>query len=204
MFAVHCITRKTHAPTTKDLQIATKILRYLRGTSKLKLEFKKRSADANGIEVFAYSDADWGDDKRDRVSVTGGLVQVDGMPVHWVCKKQTGVSLSTLEAEYIAGSELVKEILGLQQLLMEIGLQVKAPLPLKVDNAEAIKQISQEASSQKLKHVDLRYKFLCMEAKRQRIVPSYVKSEDQAADLFTKPMPQQKLIALRKLCGLSA
>ena len=132
------------------------------------------------------------------------MILVAGMPVNWVCKKQTGVSLSTLEAEYIAGSEIVKEILGVQQLLQEIGLKVQTPLPLKVDNAEAIRQISQESSSQKLKHVDMRYKFLCVEAKRQRIVPSYIKSEDQAADMFTKPMPQQKLIKLRMLSGLSA
>jgi len=99
---------------------------------------------------------------------------------------------------------VVKEILGVQQLLEEIGLKVQSPLPLKVDNAEAIRQIGQESSSQKLKHVDMRYKFLCVEAKRQRIVPSYIKSEDQAADMFTKPMPQQKLIKLRMLSGLSA
>jgi hypothetical protein len=35
LFAVHCITRKTHAPTAQDYQVAKKILRYLKG-SKMK------------------------------------------------------------------------------------------------------------------------------------------------------------------------
>jgi hypothetical protein len=32
LFAVHCITRKTNAPTVQDYQIAKKILRFLKGS----------------------------------------------------------------------------------------------------------------------------------------------------------------------------
>ena len=64
-------------------------------------------------------------------------------------------------------------------------------------------QISQESSFTKLKHVDMRFEFLCDQAKRANIVADYIKCADQPADLFTKPMSQYKLVQLRKLAGLS-
>lgn len=203
MFAVHSITRKTHAPTVGDLKTARKIMRYLRGTSEIKLEFAKWKETSNKVSVSAYSDADWADNRKDRKSVTGGLVLVDNLPVAWMCRKQNCVALSTLEAEYIAASEVTREMLGIKQLLQEIGQQVQVPMPIWIDNKGAISQIEQEASSAKLKHVDLRLKFLSDRSRKQQFKPTYVKSEDQVADLLTKPLPQQKLIALRKLCRLS-
>lgn len=56
------------------------------------------------VEEVGYSDADYVADKDDRKSITGGLVTVDGSLVSWICKRQSGVSLSTMEAEYTAAS----------------------------------------------------------------------------------------------------
>jgi hypothetical protein len=107
LFAVHCITRKTHAPTAQDYQMAKKILRYLKGSKMEKLKLPKWNSKGR-VSVEAYSDADWADSKSDRKSVSGGLVLLNGIPVSWTCKKQTCVALSTLKAEYIAASEVCK------------------------------------------------------------------------------------------------
>jgi hypothetical protein len=48
LFAVHAVTRKTHAPNEKDLAMAKQIMRYLRGTSGLKLhQVKYNSSDSS-------------------------------------------------------------------------------------------------------------------------------------------------------------
>jgi hypothetical protein len=140
--------------------------------------------------VKAYSDADWADIKSDRKSVSGGLVLLNGVPVSWSCKKQTCVALSTLEAEYIAASEVCKVLIGMEQLLTEIGLQILKPMPLWMDNQAAIVNIQQESSSSRLKHVDTRIKFLCDQPSQLQVVPMYVKSEHMLADIFTKPLLQ--------------
>jgi hypothetical protein len=152
MLAVHCITRKTHAPTARDYQLAKKILKYLKGTKMEKLKLPKWNA-TRKVSIEAYSDADWADNKSDRKSVSGGLVLLNGVPVSWTCKKQTCVALSTLEAEYIAASEACKVLIGMEQLLAEIGIQILKPMPLWMDNQAAIVNIQQESSSSRLKWI---------------------------------------------------
>jgi hypothetical protein len=71
-----------------------------------------------------------------------------------------------------------------------------------MDNKEDIKQVMQESSSAKLKHVDMRYKFVCDRASKGQVSVEYVKSENQVADMFTKPLSFAKLSKFRELCGL--
>ena len=158
LFAVQVATRKNHAPSEGDLRIVKQILRYLRGTSSLKMHLNGFKNCGDQVIVSGYSDADWGDNKSTRRSISGGIVLMNGSPTSWICKKQPCISLSTQEAEYIAGTEVVKEILGTTQLLQELKIPVKWPTLLWMDNTQAIQQIEQETTSMKLKHVDMRYK----------------------------------------------
>ncbi|GMF39429.1 unnamed protein product [Phytophthora fragariaefolia] len=107
------------------------------------------------LNVVAYSNADLAADKADRKSVTGWLLIVDGVPVSWTCRKQTGVSLSTMEAEYPAALVMATELLGMRELLGELGVAFNSPLSLRVDNQAALKQLSGEGSSSKAKHIDV-------------------------------------------------
>ena len=67
--------------------------------------------------IEAFSDADFAVDKGDRKSMTGGVLCLNGMMVSWGARKQGGVSLSTMEAEFVAASEMVGEMLGLRERL---------------------------------------------------------------------------------------
>ena len=62
-----------------------------------------------GLQVFV--DSDWAGDRVDRKSILGFVVMFEGGAVSWGSKKQTSVALSTVEAEFIAASTAVKEIL---------------------------------------------------------------------------------------------
>ena len=62
-----------------------------------------------GLQVFV--DSDWAGDRVDRKSISGFVVMFEGGAVSWGSKKQTSVALSTVEAEFIAASTAVKEIL---------------------------------------------------------------------------------------------
>jgi hypothetical protein len=63
LFAVHCNTRKTHAPTVQDYQVAKKILRYLKGSKMDKLKLPKWNGTGK-VSVEAYSDADWAEQQK--------------------------------------------------------------------------------------------------------------------------------------------
>ena len=60
------------------------------------------------------------------------------MPVTWKSKSMNSVVLSTTEAEYVAVSEVVKEIKFLYQMLRRMEINVPLPMKVQVDNVGAI------------------------------------------------------------------
>ena len=154
------------------------------------------------IQLEAYSDADFAAEKSDRKSLTGGIIRLNGTSVSWTSKKQGGVSLSTMKAEFVAASEQARELLGIREKLNEIGKPPALPMVLHVDNPAALKQLSGEASSPKAKHINVRTKIVCDFARRGIIVSQYVRSEQQLADLLTKALDAVKLAALCEMISL--
>ena len=61
-------------------------------------------------KLEALSDSDFTNDKDTRYSVYGYIIYFCGVPVAWKSKSMKSVVLSTTEAEYVAVSEVVKEI----------------------------------------------------------------------------------------------
>eukprot|EP00644_Phytophthora_capsici_P013639 jgi/Phyca11/117618/e_gw1.33.162.1 len=84
---------------------------------------------------------------------------VDGIPASWKCRRQIGVSLSTTEAEFTAASVMTTELLGIRQLLKELGVAYVKPMSLSVDNQAALKQLDGGSASAKAKEIDVRIKF---------------------------------------------
>ncbi|KAG3151385.1 hypothetical protein PC128_g22982 [Phytophthora cactorum] len=103
---VHRVTRNALAPTEADWRLAKRIAKYLKGTKELKLLMNtdENAMGDDGVLVEALSDADHASDKKDRKSVTGGVLMVAGVVVAWLCKKQACVALSTMESEFVAAS----------------------------------------------------------------------------------------------------
>ena len=97
----------------------------------------------------------------------------------------------------MAASETARELLGIREMLMEVGLATSLPMKMHVDNQAAIHQIEGEASSMRAKHIDVRLKFLRDFAHRGILMPCYVQSELILADLLTKAIDQHKLEKLR-------
>ena len=56
------------------------------------------------------------------------------MTVSWGARKQGGVSLSTMEAEFVAASEIAREMLGVREMPMEVGFAPVLPIQLHVNN----------------------------------------------------------------------
>ncbi|KAJ9535609.1 hypothetical protein OSB04_un001255 [Centaurea solstitialis] len=80
----------------------------LKGHSKLGLWYPHDSP----FDLLAYTDSDYGGAKMDRKSTTGGCQFLGSRLVSWQCKKQTSVSTSTAEAEYIAAASCCSQLLA--------------------------------------------------------------------------------------------
>ena len=200
-FAVHRMTRHTHAPRNHDWKLGKRILRYLTGTSSWKLHMKK-DPDTK-LNFLTYSDADFAADTSDRKSISAAIVYLNGLIVTWMVSKQDNVSLSTMESEFVAAARAIQETLGCLELAREINCELDLPIRLCMDNQAAIAQIESEASSNKSKHIDIKHKFVKDLFHKGIIKPIYVTTHEMKADLLTKAMPFPIFDKLRSIVGLS-
>ena len=88
------------------------ILRYLRGTCSKCLHFG-----GSIIDLQSYVDLDLVGDVDTRWSTTGYAFIVGGTTMSWVSRLQKVNALSTIEAEYVATTEVAKEMIWLQFFL---------------------------------------------------------------------------------------
>ena len=96
---------------------------------------------SDGIWIWhleALSDSDFANDKETSISVYRYFVFFCGVPIAWQSKSKKSVVLSTTEAEYVAVSEVVKEIKFLYQHLRSMEIKVPLPIKTEVDNMGAI------------------------------------------------------------------
>ena len=146
------------------------------------------------VELSGCSDSDWGR-SEDRRSITGYCFQMNanGPLISWKSKKQQSVALSTCEAEYMALAAAVQEAKFLRQLLADMqGTDVKS-VNIHVGNQGAIALAKNPVYHQRSKHIDIRYHFIRSEVQEGAVSLSYVQSERNIADLFTKPVSKVKL-----------
>ncbi|GKF51202.1 uncharacterized mitochondrial protein-like protein [Tanacetum coccineum] len=107
MFAVCACARFQVSPKTSHLLAVMRIFRYLKRKPSLGLWYSKGSP----LELVAYTDSDYAGATLDRKSTTRGCHFLGSRLISWQCKKQTVVSTSTTEAEYVATTSCCGQVL---------------------------------------------------------------------------------------------
>ncbi|KAD5802556.1 hypothetical protein E3N88_13916 [Mikania micrantha] len=110
LFVCQCARYQAN-PKPSHLIAAKRIFRYLVGKPHLCLWYPKNSE----FRLHAYSNSDFGGCNLDRISTTGGCQYLGDRIVSWQCKKQTTVSTSTAETEYVAASSCYSQVIWMQQ-----------------------------------------------------------------------------------------
>lgn len=175
-----------------------RLLRYIKGTSHMGLKFK-RSEDMQPITC--YVDSDWAGDVYDRKSITGYIVQIFGNSVVWVTKRQNCVALSSTEAELIALCSATCECLFIKKLLNDMHIDVSRFRVLE-DNQGCIALIRNPESNKRVKHIDLKFKFVCDAVTNKVMLLEFIDSKFQLADMLTKGQCKNQLCSNRLGIGL--
>ena len=122
-----------------------------------------------------------------RRSVYGFVIFLNKAVIHFKTKQQSLVTLSSTEAEFVALVLGIKGLKWIYQMIEEIGLPIKLAVVF-CDNQGALKILKNEASTARTKHIDVRLQFLKEQVRNGLIETRYVQTNDQIADLFTKPL----------------
>ena len=142
--------------------------------------------------VEAFADADWAEDNMDKKS-TSFCVTVGENLVSWHSKKQKVVSPINAEAAYRAMATMTAEIMWTNVVLMDMGVEVQQPVQLYCDNQAAIRITANPVFHERTKHIEVDCHYVHENVQSGEITTVYTKSEDQAANIFTKAVAGSRL-----------
>jgi hypothetical protein len=150
----------------------------------------KPNAQWNGDSNFEFiingeSDSDFAKDETRR-SVSGWATFLNGAPISTKSKMQRIVALSVTEAELIAAVSCVQDLLFEMRILESIGLKVKKPMILKVDNKGVFDLINSWSVGGRTRHIDARLNFLRELKEHGLLQVKWIPNDQNSSDLFTK------------------
>ncbi|XP_050890194.1 secreted RxLR effector protein 161-like [Lathyrus oleraceus] len=197
MFSVCLCARFQASPKESHISAVRRIMKYLKGTSDVGLWCPKGSI----CSLVGFYDADYTGCKTDRKSTSGTCHIFGNALVSWSCKKQASVALSTAEAEYIAAGSCCSQILWLKQQLRDYGINLGS-IALKCDNTSAINISNNPIMHSRTKYIDIRHYFLRDHVLKGDIEISFIDTQNQLANIFTKPLSRDAFYKIRRDLGI--
>ena len=140
------------------------------------------------FQLTSYSDVDLENYVDERKITSGGSFFLGDSLVAWLSKKQGSISLSTIEAEYIAAATCCTQILWMIQTLADLKVTYIDPIPIHCDNTSAISVSKNLVLHSETKHIPIKYHFLKEQVTNRIVQLNYIPSTKQIADIFTKPL----------------
>jgi hypothetical protein len=211
--ATHQCARFSVNPMRSHEQAVMRIGRYLLSTKEKGMIYHPDSD--RGIEVFVDADFAGGWDPEDALNAdnvysrTGYVICYAGCPVFWQSKLQTEIALSTAEAEYIALSRALRETIPMTNLMREMNVifplylpQPKFVLKVREDNQSCIAMTNNPKFTPRTRHIAIKYHHFRKHVKTHSnpdgfIEIEYCQTEEQMADIFTKPVRDDIFFKLR-------
>jgi hypothetical protein len=192
MLSICMCARFQSDPKECHLVIVKRILRYLVSMPCFGIWYPKGST----FDLIGYSDSDYAGCKVDKKRTSGTCQFLGRSLVSWSSKKQTSVALCTTEVEYVAAGQCRTQLLWMRQTLRDFGCNLSI-VPLLCDNESAIRLADNPVEHSHTKHIDIRHHFLRDHQQREDIDIYHISTENQLADIFTKPLDEKRFCRLR-------
>ncbi|KAE8694724.1 hypothetical protein F3Y22_tig00110777pilonHSYRG00394 [Hibiscus syriacus] len=176
------------------------IFQYLKGTVGHGIGF---GSQRDNHLVVGYVDSDYEGDLDNRRPTTGYVFTLGGGPICWKSTIQSVVALSKTEAEYMAAAEAAKEALWLTGLVKELGVQ-QGGVQLFCDNQSTIHLAKNQVYHARTKHIDVHFHKIRELVASGEILFQKVHTDENAADIFTKPVRTDKFKYCLDLLNVSS
>ncbi|WVZ17419.1 hypothetical protein V8G54_010401 [Vigna mungo] len=148
---------------------------------------------------------DWVGDKDDYISTTGYLLYLGSTLISsWSSRKQRFVTRSSTEAEYKALADTASELLWVLSLFTELGHMPTTNPVIYCDNLSATTLSVNPVFHSRMKHIALAYHFVRENVQKGKFRVSFVSTDDQLADILTKPLLHPRFDSLLSKLHLSS
>ena len=206
--AVSLVSQHMMNPSDLDVACAFAILRYLYGTvgderKRLTIKHDARFDNPNFSQnpMHLLSDADLSNCLKTRRSRTGFSVFLFFNLCGWKSQKQTQVSLSTCESEYVALSACAQFAKWFRGLVSDLGVLLAycEPVVILTDSQSAtnLATAGSQMQNKYSRHIQQRLCWLRELIQDGTIRLAFVPGDDNVADIFTKILGQQKFRQFR-------
>jgi hypothetical protein len=162
-----------------------RIIRYVAGTLDHDLYYPRCPGEAH---LIGYSDSNHAGDIDTSKSTSGVLFFFGKCLVSWQSVKQQVVALSSCEVEYIATSTASTQAIWLVRLLSDLLGRDTEAVELRVDSKSALALAKNHIFHERSKHIRVRHHFIRGYLEEGSIKTGYINTNDQLADLLTKPL----------------
>jgi hypothetical protein len=209
LFASHQCARFSANPKLSHERAVKRIIRYLKGTSDKGLILKPDIT--KGIECYVDADFaggyhfDLNEEPISTFSRTGYVIKYLNVLLIWISKLQSEIALSTVEAEYIALSQSLRDVIPLLDLIKEMekffGLPSEKPevkCKLFEDNNGALELARAPKYRPRTKHIAIKYHHFREHVKKGLVSINAIDTKEQIADIFTKGLPTISFKYLRR------
>jgi hypothetical protein len=210
------LARVQSAPGDVHFKLAKRVLRYLINTKEHGIRYFK-----DGKGLFYYTDSSWADVTPHYVEAPDGAHRTipddDGRrssygycgfyasgPITWCSRiHKERRTLSSMEAELIAGTEAAKDLLHMTYVAHDLQIEVQKGVPLFEDNQSVLALCLRTGITKRSKHIEVRW-FMLRELQGPAATPGqgvlrlfYKNTKQQVADIFTKSTTEQIFTTLR-------
>jgi hypothetical protein len=189
-YSVNKVCQFLHAPTMHHMSAVKQILHYLRGTRGLGIQIHP----SQSMLLSAFSDADWAGNVDDRRSTGGFAIFLSPNLIIGSAHNQATMSRSSTEAEYKAIANATTEVIWVQSVLANLGIQLN-PVPcLWCDNLGAAYMTGNPQFHGRTKYIEVDFHFVHERVAQRQLDIWFISSGDQVADGFTKSLPASKML----------
>ena len=182
-YTIRCLASSMAKPTVQAMSGLRKLTQYLLNTAGYAIAIqanppgtsKLHGKAAPGVDYIleAFSDADWSGSKKDRRSYGGASFCLNGTYLHYICRAQKSVSLSSMEAEYYAAVGTASQGLFMKAVV-EFMAGTRCDLIVYLDNISAKSFALRQGVSKAAKHIEGRLLWLQNVVQQQRLTLKFV------------------------------
>eukprot|EP00961_Rhodomonas_salina_P170864 2303698-Rhodomonas_salina.1 len=182
------LSKLVQCPGPAHLKAAEQVLNFLRGSFEDGLTYSDPGQETRN-KLLGWVDSDYASDPDTRKSVTGYVLSLNNALISWKAKRQDCVTLSSVEAEYVAASMACQEVVYLRAMLRGFGYKQLGPTVVWEDNAACIQIANNPVNSKFTRHIDTRRYYVRDLVHDGELVLVKCAGTNNVADALTKSLP---------------
>jgi hypothetical protein len=196
LFAVSYLATKTQAPSTKDMKVLMRVIRYLHGTSQLKMRISK-----SDLKLHVYADASH-IVHHDGKGHSGIILTFGSAPIFFRSVKLKAITRSSTESELMSLEDASTYVVWTQLLLEELGVDQHRPTIVYQDNKSTIHMAQYGGNFKRTKHILCKQMYVRERIEQGDLTLKYCPTDEMVADVLTKPLGKASFLKFRAKLGL--